>query len=117
MSGSKILYGVSIGFVVLARVVEMVGGDNNAFVRVDIKGSAIGECIIWGVFIVCIGDFCGVSTVVIGVTFLLFGGDCDDGFSTGSTGVGVLCTILMVCCSGWPKRDGFSTIVIGVIEW
>ena len=51
--------------------------------------------------------------VVIGVAFFVFGGDYGDNFSTSLTGVGVLCTMLMVCCSGWLERDGFSTIVIG----
>ena len=51
---------------------------------------------VWAlVGVVYIEDFCVVvSTVVTGVTFLLLGGDCGDGFSTSFTGVGVLCTIL-----------------------
>ena len=54
-----------------------------------------GVWILFGVFY--IGTFCVVvSTVVTGVAFLLFGGDCGDGFSTGLTGVGVLFTMLVV---------------------
>ena len=65
--------------------------------------------------IVCIGAFYGVSTVVIRDSVLMLRGDYGEGFSTGLTGVGILRPMLMVCCSGWLKRDGFSTIVIGVV--
>ena len=53
--------------------------------------------------------------VVTGVTFLLFVGDCGDGFSTGFTGVGFSCTMLIVYFCGWSEHDSFSTILIGVV--
>ena len=67
-------------------------------VGVGLEVRAAGESRVWAcLFIVGIGDFYGVSMVVFGVTFLLFGGNCGDSFSTGLTGVGVSCTMLMVC--------------------
>ena len=81
------------------------------------KGRDASESGAWAcLFIVGIGAFCSFfSTLVFVVTFLLFGGNCSDSFSTDLTGVGVSCTMLIVRCYGWLKSDGISTIVIRVV--
>ena len=77
----------------------MVDGGNSALGGVGGKSRATGESRVWALFgVVYIRAFwIVVSTVITGVTFLLFGDDCGDSFSSGLTGVGVLCIMLMVC--------------------
>jgi len=99
LSGSEKSYEVSTGFG-CAGVVEWVGGGDNAFFGgAGVKWCTASErevsCRVYSLLVI---EVCGVvySTVDTGVVLLVLGGDCGDRGSTGSTGVGVLCTMLMV---------------------